>query len=39
MTIGDICNRDVVVVPKEEMVVDAAKRMRASHVGALIVGR
>jgi predicted transcriptional regulator len=37
MTVGDICNRNVVVAPKGEMIVDAAKRMRTSHVGALIV--
>lgn len=37
MTIGDVCNRDVVVAPKTEMIVDAAKRMRTSHVGALVV--
>lgn len=37
MTVGDICNRDVVVAPKNEMIVDAAKRMRTSHVGDLIV--
>ena len=37
MTIGDICNRDVVVAPKTEMIVDAARRMRTSHVGALVV--
>jgi CBS domain-containing protein len=37
MTIGDICNRNVVVAPKGEMVVDAAKRMRTSHVGALVI--
>jgi CBS domain-containing protein len=37
MTVGDICNRDVVVAPKGEMVVDAAKRMRTSHVGDLVV--
>lgn len=37
MTVGDICNRDVVVAPKNEMIVDSAKRMRTSHVGALIV--
>lgn len=33
MTVGDICSRDVVVAPKSEMIVDAAKRMRTSHVG------
>ena len=37
MTVGDICNRDVVVAPKTETIVDAAKRMRSSHVGDLIV--
>ncbi|MDP1571000.1 MAG: CBS domain-containing protein [Vicinamibacterales bacterium] len=37
MTVGDICNRSVVVAPKGEMIVDAAKRMRTSHVGALVV--
>jgi CBS domain-containing protein len=37
MTVGDICNRNVVVAPKTEMIIDAAKRMRASHVGDLIV--
>jgi predicted transcriptional regulator len=37
MTVGDICTRNVVVAPKGEMIVDAAKRMRVSHVGALVV--
>ena len=37
MTVGDICNRNVVVAPKTEMIVDAAKRMRTSHVGDLVV--
>ena len=37
MTVGDICKRDVVVAPKSEMIVDAAKRMRTAHVGDLIV--
>lgn len=37
MTVGDICNRDVVVAPRGEMVVDAAKRMRTAHVGDLVV--
>jgi len=37
MTVIDICNRNVVVAPKTEMIVDAAKRMRTSHVGALVV--
>ena len=37
MTVGEICNRSVVVAPKTEMVVDAAKRMRTSHVGDLVI--
>lgn len=37
MTVGDICNRDVVVAPKGEVIVDAAKRMRTSHVGDLVI--
>lgn len=37
MTVGEICNRNVVVAPKTEMIVDAAKRMRSSHVGDLVV--
>ena len=37
MTVGDICNRNVVIAPKTEMIVDAAKRMRTSHVGDLVI--
>jgi CBS domain-containing protein len=37
MTVGEICERNVVVAPKTEMVVDAAKRMRTSHVGDLVI--
>ena len=37
MTVGDICKRNVVVAPKGEMIVDAAARMRTSHVGAIVV--
>lgn len=37
MTIGDICNRSVVVARRNETIVDAAKRMRMSHVGAVVV--
>jgi len=37
MTIGEICTRNVVAAPKTELVVDAAKRMRSSHVGGLVV--
>jgi CBS domain-containing protein len=37
MTIGSICKRNVVVAPKGESIVDAAKRMRMLHVGTVIV--
>ena len=37
MTVGDIRTRNVVVAPKTETIVDAAKRMRSSHVGDLVV--
>jgi CBS domain-containing protein len=37
MTVGDICKRNVVVAPKGETIVDAAKRMRFSHVGNVVV--
>jgi CBS domain-containing protein len=39
MTIGSICKRNVVVAPKGESVVDAAKRMRMLHVGTVVVIR
>ena len=37
MTVGEICNRNVVVAPPGETIIDAAKRMRMSHVGDLVV--
>jgi len=37
MTIGSICKRNVVVAPKDESIVDAAKRMRLLHVGTVII--
>lgn len=37
MVVGEICSRNVVVAPKGESVTDAAKRMRTSHVGDLVV--
>ena len=37
MTIGDICKRNVVIAPKSESIVDAAKRMRMMHVGTVVV--
>jgi CBS domain-containing protein len=37
MTVGSICKRTVVAVPKGESIVDVAKRMRMLHVGTVIV--
>ena len=37
MTIGDICNRDVVVAERETTAQAAAKLMRQHHVGSLVV--
>lgn len=36
-TIGQICNRDVVVAPPGTSVVEAAQLMRQRHVGSLVV--
>jgi CBS domain-containing protein len=37
MTVGEVCKRSVVVAAKNETIVEAAKHMRASHVGDLVV--
>lgn len=37
MSVGQICNRDTVIVRKEESVIDAAKLMREFHVGSVVV--
>lgn len=37
MSIGDICNRNVVIVEKDASVQEAARLMRQFHVGALVV--
>jgi CBS domain-containing protein len=37
MTVGEICNREVIVIQRDEAVVAAAKLMRQYHVGAVIV--
>lgn len=37
MTIGDICNREVVFARKDESVLSAAVLMREHHVGCLVV--
>jgi CBS domain-containing protein len=37
MTIGLICNRDVVIIRRDESIHQAAKLMREHHVGSVIV--
>ena len=37
MSVGQLCNRDTVIIRKDESIVDAAKLMRAFHVGSVIV--
>ncbi|PSJ18121.1 CBS domain-containing protein [Nitrosomonas supralitoralis] len=37
MTIGEICNREVIVIQRNETIQEAAKLMRQFHVGAVIV--
>ncbi len=37
MKIADICSRNVICVDGEASIVEAARRMRAYHVGALVV--
>jgi CBS domain-containing protein len=37
MPIGEICNRDTVVVKRDDTVLEAAKLMRQHHVGDVVV--
>ncbi len=37
MTVGEICNREVIVIQRDESVQEAAKLMRQFHIGAVIV--
>jgi CBS domain-containing protein len=37
MSVGQFCNRDTVILRKEDSIVDAAKLMRGFHVGSAIV--
>lgn len=37
MSVGEICNREVIVIQRDEPVLEAARLMRTYHVGALIV--
>lgn len=36
-TVGELCNRHVVTIGKTDTVLEAARRMRAHHVGSLII--
>lgn len=37
MTVGEVCNREVVVIHPEASVLDAARLMKAHHVGDVVV--
>lgn len=37
MNMGEVCNREVVIVEKEASIIDAAKLMRDYHVGDVVV--
>ncbi|HYE37457.1 CBS domain-containing protein [Methylocaldum sp.] len=37
MSVGQFCNRDTVIVRKENSIVEAAKLMREFHVGSIVV--
>lgn len=37
MPVSEICNREVVIMQKNESVVEAAKLMRKHHVGDVLV--
>ncbi|AKT41208.1 CBS domain-containing protein [Chondromyces crocatus] len=37
VTVGEFCNRRVVTIGKTDKVLEAARRMRAHHVGSLVV--
>lgn len=36
MTVGEFCNRQVVIARRDESVTEAARRIRDFHVGTLI---
>ena len=37
MTVGNICNREVVITTRETPLIEVAKRMREYHVGDVVV--
>lgn len=39
MKVGEVCNREVVIVRPDETLLEAAKRMRQRHVGDLVIAQ
>jgi len=39
MKVGEVCNREVVIVDRDESILEAAKLMRSYHVGDVVVVR
>lgn len=37
ITVGEFCNRRVVTIGKTDTVLEAARRMRAQHVGSIVI--
>lgn len=37
MFVGEVCNREVVILRKDESILDAVKLMRENHVGSVVV--
>ena len=37
MPVGEICNRDVIIVKREDTILEAARLMRQHHVGDVVV--
>lgn len=37
MPVGEICNRDVIILQREDTILEAAKLMRQNHVGDVVV--
>ena len=37
MPVGEICNRDVVILKRDDTILDAAKLMRQHHIGDVLV--
>lgn len=37
MSVGEICNREVVIMSRRESILDAARMMREQHVGDVVI--